>query len=189
VSANVDGGGLDVEDVDAAGSADATDAEVRGSTAPDLLVVTTFEDVYRTDYDRMVRVAYMLSGSNEVAEDIVQDAFVQLYSRFDRLADPVPYLYRTVVNGCRLRHRRQRVVERLRHLTTRSDQTTEQSSAIDGTWSALDRLPPRRRAVVVLRYYADLPLAEIAEVLGCKIGTVKSMLHRALAELKEVVTR
>lgn len=179
---------MDVEDVDAAGSAGATDAEVRGSTAPDLDVVTTFEDVYRTDYDRMVRVAYMLSGSNEVAEDIVQDAFVQLYSRFDRLADPVPYLYRTVVNGCRLRHRRRRVVERLRHLTAPSDQVT-MGSAIDGTWSALDRLPPRRRAVVVLRYYADLPLAEIAEVLGCKIGTVKSMLHRALAELKEVVTR
>jgi RNA polymerase sigma-70 factor (sigma-E family) len=173
---------LDVED------ADATSTEVRGQTAPDLRVVATFEDVYRTDYDRMVRVAYMLSGSNEVAEDVVQDAFVQLYSRFDRLADPAPYLYRTVVNGCRSRHRRHRVVERFRHLTVQSDQGTVPSE-IDETWSALGRLAPRRRAVVVLRYYADLPLAEIAEILGCRTGTVKSMLHRALAELKEVVDR
>lgn len=165
---------------------DDADVEVRTSTVPGLRVVTTFEDVYRAHYDRMVRVAFMLSGSNEVAEDIVQDAFVRLYSRFDRLADPPAYLYRSVVNGCWHRHRRRRVGERFRHLTV---PTTVTSSEIDETWSALASLPPRRRAVVILRYYADLPLADIAQVLGCKTGTVKSMLHRALAELKEVIER
>jgi RNA polymerase sigma factor (sigma-70 family) len=114
----------------------------------------------------------------------VQDAFVQLYPRFGDLADPVPYLYRSVVNGCWSRRRHRRVVERLRHLTSQSGVA---SLEVDETWNALRRLSPRRRAVVVLRYYEDLPLAEIAPILGCRPGTVKSMLHRALAELKEVV--
>jgi RNA polymerase sigma factor (sigma-70 family) len=159
--------------------------EVRGPTAaPDLRVVLTFEDTYRASYVRMIRVAFMLTGSNEAAEDVVQDAFVQLYSRFDSLDDPAPYLYRSVVNGCGLRRRRQRVVERLQHLTVEDDVA---SFEVDETWNALKRLAPRRRAAIVLRYYADLALADIAQVLDCKTGTVKSMLHRALAELKEVV--
>jgi RNA polymerase sigma-70 factor (sigma-E family) len=160
------------------------DDEVRGAAAPDLVAVATFEDVYRASYARMIRVAFMLTGSNEAAEDIVQEAFVRIYARFDRLDDPIPYLYRTVVNGCRERHRRRHVAERLRHLTVQSGVSTLE---IDETWTALERLPARRRAAVVLRYYADLPLAEIALILDCRTGTVKSMLHRALAELKEVV--
>lgn len=159
-------------------------AEVRGEVAPDLRAVTTFEDFYRANRQRMIRVAFMMTGSTEAAEDIVQDAFVQLYSRFDGLLDPAPYLYRTVVNGCRSRHRHSRVVERLQHLTAPSTVTSLET---DETWTALVRLPERRRAAVVLRYYADLPLAEIAQVLGCRTGTVKSMLHRALSELREVL--
>jgi RNA polymerase sigma factor (sigma-70 family) len=89
-----------------------------------------------------------------------------------------------VVNGCWSRQRHRRVVERLRHLTAQPDAVT---SEIDETWAALGRLSPRRRAVVVLRFYADLPLTDIAEILDCRLGTVKSMLHRALAELKEVI--
>jgi RNA polymerase sigma-70 factor (sigma-E family) len=157
-----------------------------GIDAPALRAVTTFEDMYRASYPRMLRVAFMLTGSNEVSEDVVQDAFLQLYSRFDQLDDPAPYLYRSVVNGCGQRRRRRRVVERLQHLTVQRDVS---SFELDETWNALKRLPSRRRAVVVLRYYADLPLAEIAQILGCRTGTVKSMLHRALAELKEVVER
>ena len=163
---------------------DDVSAEVRGDVAPDLRVVTTFEDFYRAMRQRMIRVAFMMTGSTEAAEDIVQDAFVQLYSRFDQLVDPAPYLYRTVVNGCRSRRRHGRVVERLQHLTA---QNTVTSLETDETWTALVRLPERRRAAVVLRYYADLPLAEIADVLGCRTGTVKSMLHRALSELREVL--
>jgi RNA polymerase sigma factor (sigma-70 family) len=144
----------------------------------------TFEDVYRSDYARMVRAAHLLTGSNESAEEIVQDAFVALYPRFALLDDPSGYLYRSVVNGCLTQHRRGRVVQRLRHLTAAGDAAPPE---FDETWHALKRLPPRRRAAVVLRYYADLPLAEIAAVLGCQVGTVKSMLHRALAQLKDVI--
>lgn len=148
------------------------------------VTTTSYEDLYRTDYARMVRVAHMLTGSNETAEDVVQDAFVGLYSRFDSINDPAGYLYRSVVNGCRARQRHKRVVERFRHLMA---QTDVGSAELDETWTALKRLPSRRRAVIVLRYYADLPLKDIAEILGCKTGTVKSMLHRALTQLREVI--
>jgi RNA polymerase sigma-70 factor (sigma-E family) len=144
----------------------------------------TFEEVYRASFDRMIRVAFMMTGSNEAAEDIVQDAFVGLFARFDRLDDPVPYLHRSVVNGCLARGRRRRVVQRLGHLTVAESVA---SLEIDEMWGALKRLSARRRAAVVLRYYIDLPLAEIAEILDCKTGTVKSMLNRALADLREVV--
>ena len=111
-------------------------------------------------------------------------AFVGLYRRFGDVDDPSGYLYRSVVNGCGARRRHSGVVHRALHLLASPDEVT---SRIDETWSALRHLPPRRRAVVVLRFYADLPLKDIAGVLGCSTGTVKSTLHRALADLKEVV--
>ena len=59
----------------------------------------------------------------------------------------------------------------------------------DELWDALATLPARQRAAVVLRYYADLPVAEIGAALGCRPGTVKSLLHRGLGELRKVVER
>ena len=147
---------------------------------------TAFEDVYRGAYHRMTRVAHMLTGHNDIAEEVVQDAFVGLYRRFDTVADPYGYLYRSVVNGCHQRHRRRQVGERLRTLRVVTEVAPPE---IDETWRALERLSPRRRAAVVLRYYADLSEADIAEALGCSKGTVKSLLHRALAQLKDVIDR
>jgi RNA polymerase sigma factor (sigma-70 family) len=149
--------------------------------------VRSFEDVYRADYPRMVRAARLITGSTATAEEIVQDAFVALYPRFDELADPSGYLYRSVVNGSLTQQRHERVAQRLRHLTAASEATAP--TDLDETWLELRKLPPRRRAAVVLRYYADLPVADIADLLGCQPGTVKSMLHRALAQLKDVTGR
>jgi len=64
---------------------------------------------------------------------------------------------------------------------------TARAPELDETWAALDRLTPGQRTAVVLRFYGDLPLAEIAELTGTRLGTVKSQLHRALAELKDVL--
>lgn len=159
---------------------------VEAATAPVLRMVhsTTYEDVYRRDYVDLVRVARLLTRSAEAAEDIVQDAFVKLYPGFDSVADPSGYLYRSVVNGCWSRHRRSRVVARLRHLVERDDVAVDE---IDETRGVLRRLSPRQREIVVLRYYADLPLGDIADILGISTGTVKSTLHQALAVLREVV--
>jgi RNA polymerase sigma factor (sigma-70 family) len=145
-----------------------------------------FEAVYRADYARLVRAAHMLTGSNETAEEVVQEAFVALYPRFDTVAEPTGYLYRSVVNGCWARRRKRRVADRLGAL--RQPSATE-SPEIDEAWTALRRLSARRRMALVLRFYADLPLADIAEAMGCSTGTVKSLLHRGLAQLKEVIDR
>jgi DNA-directed RNA polymerase specialized sigma24 family protein len=153
--------------------------------APDEPTAPSFEEVYRSSQQRMVRVAFLMTGSNEVAEEVVQDAFVALFQRFDAIAEPTGYLYRSVVNGCRARHRRQLVADRVRALPL--PPSVLPPPELDETWHAVGKLTPRRRAAIVLRYYADLPLADIAGILGCTTGTVKSLIHRGIAQLKDVI--
>jgi RNA polymerase sigma factor (sigma-70 family) len=153
-------------------------------TPPNTDVASRFEDVYRSSYQRMIRVAFLMTGSNEAAEEIVQDAFVALFQRFETITEPAGYLYRSVVNGCRNRHRRQVLAERLHVLRPVA---TVLPPELDETLHALETLTPRRRTAIVLRFYADLPLADIAGILGCTTGTVKSLIHRGLAQLKQVI--
>lgn len=150
------------------------------------VVEVTFEDVYSTAYRRMTRLAHVLTGSNEVGEEIVQDAFVALYRRFDRVADPEAYLYRSVVNACKARYRRKHAARRLALLR---EPATSGPPDLDETWAALDKLSARRRTAVVLRYYGDMSVDDIAVILDCRPSTVRSLLHRALADLKELVVR
>jgi RNA polymerase sigma factor (sigma-70 family) len=147
-------------------------------------LVQRFETVYRASYDRMTQVAFLLTGSNEVAEEVVQDAFIAFYQRVDDVAEPAGHLYRSVVDGCRAHHRRRALVERL-HIARPSAPVVP--SELDETWQALAAVTPRRRAALVLRYHADLPLVEIACALGCSTGTVRSLIHRGLAQLEEVL--
>lgn len=148
--------------------------------------VASYEQAYRACYGRLTRVAYLITGSNEAAEEVVQDAFVALYPRFTRVRSPEAYLYRSVVNGSRGWLRRRWMADRLGH---RPVVTEVPAPELDETREALDQLPPGRRAVVVLRFYADLSLPEIAAALGCGTGTVKSQLHRGLAQLRKVIER
>jgi RNA polymerase sigma-70 factor (sigma-E family) len=138
----------------------------------------------------MVRLAHLITGSNGVAEDVVQEAFVRLRAQWHRVDNPGGYLRTTVVNLSR-GHLRRRGVER-RHVVAEPidhsgppDRRLTGDPEIDDTWAAVRRLPPRQRAVLALRFYEDLPLAEIAQVLGCRLGTVKSNLHRGLARLRK----
>ncbi len=149
----------------------------RGSRLADL------EALYRAEHPGMVRLAHLILGSNEVAEEVVHDAFLKLHGAWRRVDRPGAYLRQIVVNECRSRLRRLRVERR--HLP--DPPRPEWPAEVDETWVALARVRPRRRAALVLRYYEDLPLAEIAELLGCRLGTVKSLIHRGLAELKEVL--
>lgn len=147
-------------------------------------VERSFDDVYRTSYRRMTRLAHVMTGSNETAEEIVQDAFVALYRRFDRVDDPDGYLYRSVVNACKGRYRRKHAARRL---TLLREVATTGPPDLDETWAALEKLSARRRIAVVLRYYGDLSIDDIAVILDCRPATVRSLLHRALADLKELV--
>jgi RNA polymerase sigma-70 factor (sigma-E family) len=138
--------------------------------------------LYRTRYADMVRLAFLLTGSSAEAEEIVQEAFVRVRNRIDRVDNPSAYLRTTVVNGCRNRYRRI-LVER-RHGAPAARASYDQ---VDELSDALAALPLRQRSVIVLRFYAGLTETEIAQALGCRPGTVKSLCHRGLAELRRVV--
>lgn len=142
---------------------------------------STFDDVYRSHYVRLVGLARLMIGGLGPAEEVVQDAFVQLYRNWESVNYPPTYVRIAVVNGCRS-HGRRRAVERRRPLPERATIVVDTTAV--AVRDALALLTPRQRAAVVLRYFEDLPEREIAAVLGCRPGTVKSLLSRGLATLK-----
>ncbi len=129
----------------------------------------------------MHRLAYLLTGSAVQAEEAVQESFVRVFERWTRIDDPGAYLRRSVINRCTSWHRHRAVVLRTRSRVATNESYLDQP---DELTDALAQLPARRRAVIVLRYYERLDLDEIADALGVSVGTVKSTLHRALAQLK-----
>jgi RNA polymerase sigma-70 factor (sigma-E family) len=153
---------------------------------PTTSVTAGFEDLFRQEYVPMVRLAVLLLGNEAEAEEVVQDAFALVHERWDRLVRPGGYLRGCVVNRCRDLLRRRRIAQRLGR---RSEPTAVAELEADHLIDALGVLPPKRRAAVVLRYYDGCSEREIADILGVRPGTVKSMLHRALAQLREVVDR
>lgn len=144
-----------------------------------------YEDCYREQFRPMVRLAFLLTGSTETAQDLVQDAFVHLHRRWSSVEQPAAYLRRSVVNGCHSHHRRLRL-ERTRRPDSRADAVELDADEIT---DALAALPHRQRAALVLRFYLDLPDSEAAAVLGCRVGTVGSLVHRGLAQLRKDIER
>ena len=138
---------------------------------------------YREAYPGAVRLAWLLVHDHGVAEDVVQDAFVRLHPRLGTIEHRTAYLRTAIVNGCRDRARsNSRAHAGLRRMWL----ATEESS-IDRPSELLDavaQLPYKQRAVLALRYWADLPEAEIAEIVGIRPATVRSITARALARLK-----
>jgi RNA polymerase sigma factor (sigma-70 family) len=132
----------------------------------------------------MVRLAYLMVDSNAVAEELVQDAFVRVHAKWRSIDHPRAYLRAAVVNACRNERRRRKVARRV---AATSPVDAVDDARPDLLSDALARLSPDRRAALVLRYYEDLPVDEVAVILGVAPGTVKSMVHRALAQLREVI--
>ncbi|MGQ0823599.1 MAG: SigE family RNA polymerase sigma factor [Actinomycetota bacterium] len=142
----------------------------------------SFEDFHERARPRALRLAALLTQRRDGAEDLVQEAFASVYQRWNRLDQPGPYLRTVIVNAARTRHRRER---RERERTVKLGPCGATSLHADEIADALAALPYRQRAVIVLRYYADLSEREIAEALDCRVGTVKSLASRALARLRE----
>jgi RNA polymerase sigma factor (sigma-70 family) len=147
--------------------------------------VETFSDLYRAEFGRMVRLAVLMVDSRELAEDLVQEAFARLHSRFATVNQPGAYLRTTVMNLCRGELRRRAV--RRRHPATESERVAESDDR--ELLDAVRALSPKRRAVVVLRFYEDQSEADIARLLNMRPGTVKSTLSRALDDLRKVTER
>ena len=142
----------------------------------------TFAAFYRRELPGQVRRAALLIGDT-AANDIVHDAFVMLYQRWDLVDSPGPYLQRTVLNGCRDRARRE---ARLRRLLPR---LVERQVVADHAtvWDIINALPFNQRAVVVLKFYDSLTEAEIASVLNCPTGSVGPWLTRALRSMRKAL--
>ena len=146
--------------------------------------MTDFDDFYRLHRTDAVRWATALVGSPEVGEELAQDALLSVGRRLDRVDNAAGYLRRAVVNGAASWHR-SRGRERARVRRATAGEATTNSAPTNEMLDALSTLPYRQRAAVTLRYWADWTDEQIAEALDCAPATVRVLLHRGLATLKE----
>jgi len=135
---------------------------------------------------RLFRQGYLLTGSRETAQDLVQSTLTKMYVAWPRIDNPPAYAYRTMMRGfLELRRRSDR--ERELHDLPDGAPAMRDPDQVLTVRAALAELPPRMRAVVVLRYWEDLSVQQTATALGCTTGTVKSTASRGLAQLRELL--
>ena len=156
-----------------------------------------FRAFVRARQDALLRAAVLVCGNHHTAQDLLQEAFAKLASRWEQVRDGSPEAYvRTILYRDAVSHWRKWRRESpydvqapdgvVLATVAGRDHTGEWVSGAD-VRAALAQLPPRQRAVLVLRYYEDLPEEQIAEVLGVSPGTVKSQASRALANLRRLL--
>jgi RNA polymerase sigma-70 factor (sigma-E family) len=148
-------------------------------------------EFYAEHADSTKRLAFLLTGDKELAEDITQDAFVKMAGRIGGLRNrdaSAAYLRQTVVNLSRSHFRRKKVERK--HLQREAGlhrvETVEGRDVVvaDALWNELQRLAYRQRCAVVLRYYEDLSEHQAADVLGCSVGALKALTNRAMEQLR-----
>jgi len=150
--------------------------------------------LYTAHYRSLVRLSALLLHDTAAAEDVVQDAFVAMHSSWRRLRDTdkaLAYLRQAVVNRSRSRLRHLKVVDRHAPAALVDVPSAETGAMLaierDQVMTAVRRLPQRQREVLVLRYYADMSEAQIAETMGISPGAVKSHASRAVAALRQTL--
>jgi RNA polymerase sigma-70 factor (sigma-E family) len=166
--------------------------QMRSRSRRDASADAEFADWMAARQVALVRTAYLLTGSQHAAEDLVQTTLTRLYLAWDRISDRQhvdAYARRALVNEHRSTWRR--ATRRLEVLAETPPDVGRHADEYDGereaVWQFVQGLPPRQRAVIVLRYYEDLSEAETADLLGISTGTVKSQASRALASRRERV--
>ena len=149
-----------------------------------------FREYVTVRQQHLLGLARLLTGDWQRAEDLVQTALAKVWRRWPRVAatgDPHAYVRRVLINTATTAAQR-RWSREYPTAAPPEPVPADRAAADTDLRLALDRLlpmlPPRQRLVLVLRYYEDLPVAEVAEVLGCSVGTVKSQAARALARLR-----
>lgn len=145
----------------------------------------SFDEFYAQTFPRLVGFVSLTSKGQVDPEAVAQEALARAYLRWAKLTHPRSYVYQSAINACKDASRRQHLWNRAARLlhTPESQADPDPHQFLD----ALRTLPTERRIVVVLRYYADMTVPEIARVTAQPIGTVKSRLSRGLAELKEIL--
>jgi RNA polymerase sigma-70 factor (sigma-E family) len=154
-------------------------------------------ELFRENHLELVRLAVLIVGDQQTAEDVVQDVFTRVHARWDKITaggDVLPYVRASVLNGCRSALRRRAVARRFGLGAAREPDPvwSAESAAIVAedrreVVGALARLPARQREALILRYFLDLPVAEIAKTMGISEGTVKSTTSRGLAALARLL--
>lgn len=149
-----------------------------------------FDDFVRGTSTRLLRTAVLLTGDRPAAEDLLQEVYERVYVRWRWInGAPEAYARRALMNHIanrwRSRSRKPEVTLAAHHDQPTSDGADHHAER-DHLLAALQQLPPRQRAVIVLRFYEDLTEAQTAEALGCSIGTVKSTTSRALDKLRTI---
>ncbi|GIH07128.1 DNA-directed RNA polymerase sigma-70 factor [Rhizocola hellebori] len=142
-------------------------------------------------WQRHLRLALLLTGDRWQAEELLQDSLVRIYERWRRLSrtdDLNAYLRKVLVNNHTSLWRRRRRESLVAEVPDAAAQGGDVSAEALAVRDALRSLPPRQRAVVVLRHYEDLTESQVAQVLGCAIGTVKSQHAKALAKLRHAMS-
>jgi RNA polymerase sigma-70 factor (sigma-E family) len=150
----------------------------------------TFDDFVAQHGDALLRTAVFVVGDEHAAKDVLQDALLRAFRYWRRIDDPYPYVRTAVVNGAtsrRRRHSYRDVALTDRHSGLVLVDHVDQLPTRDLVVTALRSLTPKQRAVLVLRYYEDMSEAEIASMLGCKPGTVKTHAARGLERLRQIL--
>lgn len=152
-----------------------------------------FADFFHTSWRRLYPATFAIAGDAQLAEDALQTAFSKAYAAWPKVSaaiSPLAYVRRIAVNEVLAVRRRAWFRSERPTAVLDEDRTGRghEDSVVehDSMWRAVTELPPRQRAIVVLRYYEDLDEAQIAEVLGCSRGTVKSQASSALANLRRL---
>jgi RNA polymerase sigma-70 factor (sigma-E family) len=143
-------------------------------------------------YDRLCDLAYLIMGDRHLAEEIVMESLLKTFAGWGRIRDRAradAYVRRAVVNLCRSKIRRKAIEYRANAVARAREERRvpdwEPNAHEDARllWAAVKELPVRMRACIVLRYMEDLPEGDIAEIMQCSVGTVRSQLSRARKKL------
>lgn len=154
--------------------------------------ISAFSELVALRSPVLLRTAYLVVGDRQLAQDLLQEALVKAYVAWPRLHDVAKaeaYVRRTMVTTALSWRRRRSFHERPVEVVPESSDVdqAERLAAHDDVWAQVVSLPPRQRAVLVLRFYEDLSYADIAEVLGCSVGTVASQISDGLGKLRQRV--
>jgi RNA polymerase sigma-70 factor (ECF subfamily) len=147
-----------------------------------------FESFFRAEHDRLYRAMYVVTGSTHEAEELMQDAFLRTWERWDRVAtmdDPVGYLFRAAMNAFRSRRRRAVLAIRKMRAPAEGRDAFALADDRDAVARAMRKLSPRQRAALVLTEWLGFGSEEAGDILGVRAATVRALTHQARAALKE----
>jgi RNA polymerase sigma-70 factor (ECF subfamily) len=153
-----------------------------GATAA--VAAQTFEELFAAQHERLYRALYLIVGNRQEAEELMQDAFLQVLERWDRIDEPAGYLYRSALNATRSRFRRLKVAARRTVTPGEPEDPFAAADLRDEMVRELRKLPERQRAALVLMDLLDYRSEDAAEILQVTAATVRSLASHARAAMK-----